>query len=191
MRSLGNPVPPAATTRGTRVRFARKAATGPLLLALAGCRPDAASTAADERVQTWLLVALVALLVVVIGVLAMKARGKRAELRALYTQASTDVDWLLDDAVASAAVADREAHTRDVRKRSDRLHDTLSALAAAGSAELAAACVELRTRANDLAATLVARLGDPTADHRHLDVQLREKRDRTRAAKDFVAGQLR
>jgi hypothetical protein len=172
------------------VRFAPQIATGALLLALAGCGTDGAA-ADEQRIQTWLLIALVALMVVIIGVIAMKARGKRAELRGLYTQASTDVDWLLDDAVASAAVADREAHTRDVRKRSDRLHDTLSALAAAGNADLAAACVELRTRANDLAATLVARLGDPTADHRHLDVQLREKRDRTRAAKDVVAGQLR
>lgn len=173
------------------MRLASRAAVGALPLALAGCGSDAAVAAGDERIQTWLLATLLGLLVVVIGVTVLKARGKRAELRALYTQASTDVDWLLDDAVASAAVADREAHTRDVRKRSDRLHDTLSALAAAGSAELAAACVELRTRANDLAATLVARLGDPTADHRHLDVQLREKRDRTRAAKDVVAGQLR
>jgi hypothetical protein len=171
------------------VRLAPRAAAGVLLLTSVGCGPDAEAT--EERIQTWLLVSVVALLVVVIAVIALKARGKRAELRALYTQASTDVDWLLDDAVASAAVADREAHTRDVRKRSDRLHDTLSALAAAGSAELAAACVELRTRANDLAATLVARLGDPTADHRHLDVQLGEKRDRTRAAKDIVADQLR
>jgi hypothetical protein len=176
-------------TRGTPVRLAPKAATGAALLALAGCVPETAGT--DERIQTWLLTALVVLLVVVLGIITAKARGKRAELRALYTQASTDVDWLLDDAVASAAVADREAHTRDVRKRSDRLHDTLSALAAAGSADLAAACVELRTRANDLAATLVARLGDPTADHRDLDVQLREKRDRTRAAKDVVGDQLR
>jgi hypothetical protein len=173
------------------VRLASRAAVGALPLALAGCGSDAAAAADDQRIQTWLLAALLGLLAVVIGVTVLKARSKRAELRALYTQASTDVDWLLDDAVASAAVADREAHTRDVRKRSDRLHDTLSALAAAGNAELAAACVELRTRANDLAATLVARLGDPTADHRHLDVQLREKRDRIRASKDVVAGQLR
>jgi hypothetical protein len=189
MNPLHEPVPAGtARTRGTGVRFTPRAATGALLLPLAGCGTDAA--ASEASLQTWLLIALATLLVVVVGLLVLKARGRRAQLRALYTQASTDVDWLLDDAVASAAVADREAHTRDVRKRSDRLHDTLSALAAAGNAELAAACVELRTRANDLAATLVARLGDPTADHRDLDVQLREKRDRTRAAKDVLAGQL-
>jgi hypothetical protein len=148
-----------------------------------GIVPDAGTT-----VTTWLLILLGVLVLGVLTVIIARVRRRRAHLRGLFQQASTDCDWLLDDAVTSAAVADREPHTRDVRKRSDRLHDTLSALASAGGGDLAAACVELRTYANDLAGTLVARLADPTADNRDLDVQLSEKRERTRRAKERTAG---
>lgn len=136
---------------------------------------------------SWLLILLAVLVVGVLSVIIFRIRRRRAHLRGLFQQASTDCDWLLDDAVTSAAVADREPHTRDVRQRSDRLHDTLSSLASAGGGDLAAACVELRTYTNDLAGTLVARLGDPTADNRDLDVQLGEKRERTRRAKERTA----
>jgi hypothetical protein len=139
-----------------------------------------------------LIVLAVGVVVVAAGAaLLVRAARHRAERRRLFEVASRDVDWLLDDAVGPAAVADREAHTRDVRQRGDRIHDTLSALAAAGGPELAAVAVELRTRANDLARTIVAKLGDPTADHRDLDVQLGEKRERTRSAKDALGERLR
>jgi hypothetical protein len=132
-----------------------------------------------------------ALVLGVLAVVLLQAGRRRSERRRLFELASRDVDWLLDDAVGPAAVADREAHTRDVRQRGDRIHDTLSALAAAGGPELAAVAVELRTQANDLARTIVAKLGDPTADHRDLDVQLAEKRERTRHAKDALGERLR
>jgi hypothetical protein len=165
-------------------RRRRTAALVPL--GLAGCGAEAGATTGG-------LVAAVgvALLAVAIAMLVARVVRGRAELRRLYAQAVTDVDWLIDDAVGSAAVADREAHTRDVRQRGDRIHDTLSTLAAAGGPEVAAAAVELRTQANDLARTIVARLGDPTADNRDLEVQVGEKRERIRRAKDDLADRLR
>lgn len=142
--------------------------------------------------ETLLVVAAAGVVVLaVVGVLLLRAGRHRSERRRLFEVASRDVDWLLDDAVGPAAVADREAHTRDVRQRGDRIHDTLSALAAAGGPELAAVAVELRTRANDLSRTIVAKLGDPTADHHDLDVQLGEKREHTRQAKDELEQRLR
>jgi hypothetical protein len=136
----------------------------------------------DPAERGWLLALVLAAIAAAATTFIVRLRRHKAALLALFDRASTDVAWLLDEAVGPAAVADREAHTRDVRKRSDRLHDTLSELASQGSQDLAAGAVDLRQQANELARTLVGRLGDPTADHRHLDVQLGEQRERTRAA---------
>jgi uncharacterized membrane protein YccC len=147
---------------------------------------------APEGQETWGFVAVLVVIVAAVVVWALlRRRRHKAELAGLLDRASTDVAWLYEDAVGPAAVADREAHTRDVRQRSDRLHDTLSDLATKGSQEVAAAAVELRGYANELARTLVGRLGDPTADHQHLDVQLSEQRERIRVAHEALEQRVR
>ena len=159
--------------------------------------PDDDETTAATGLPTWLwqllgLVAAVAVIAAVAAKVRSSQAGKRTRLQqeALLDQVLNDADWLLAVSNEPPGSVDQHERVPSVRARSDRLHDDLGRLSTLSEGQLRSAALALRDATNDLAATLVARLG--TADHdeaRQLDIRLGERRERVRSARRGLAQQ--
>jgi len=130
--------------------------------------------------------------VAIIAAVAAKVRSsqERRGQVTLIDQALSDADWLLAVSGETPGSIDQHERVPAVRSRSDRLHDDLGRLSTGAQGQLRQAALELREATNDLAATVVARLGTTDRDEaRQLDLRLGERRERARSARRGLAQQ--